>query len=168
MVSHRRLSDSKFTQISRTLLRILADINNAVIQMISMCPLISKSSRPCTYHLVTVTRAPISTGIQPSLSGFTVVSLPSQGPGTYLSFCFLSILLCRQPGRQNLKFSKFTFFVIVVDYYKVQWSGRNQMIRLYLIIAKEFVSHSGWCIYHFVVWLNFTFLHNSQCITLPI
>ena len=37
------LSDSKSLQISKTLLCILADFNNAVVWMVSTCPFISKS-----------------------------------------------------------------------------------------------------------------------------
>ena len=35
---------SKYPQVSRTLLSILADLKNAVVWMVSTCPLISKSS----------------------------------------------------------------------------------------------------------------------------
>ena len=63
MVFHRSLSDSKSTQVSRTLLSILADLNNAVIWMASARPLISKSSNPCASPLVTVPSAPITTGL---------------------------------------------------------------------------------------------------------
>ena len=52
-----------FTNPSRTLLSILADLNNPVVWMVSTRPFISKSSGPCTNHLVTVPRAPITIGI---------------------------------------------------------------------------------------------------------
>ena len=42
---HRRQSDSKSPLVFRTLLSILADLNNAVIRVISILPLISSSSR---------------------------------------------------------------------------------------------------------------------------
>ena len=45
MVFHRSLSDNKPSQISRTLLSILADLNN-VIYIVSTCPIISKFSIP--------------------------------------------------------------------------------------------------------------------------
>ena len=48
MVFHWSLSDSKFLQVSRTLLSSLADLNNAVVWMVSTRPLISKSSSLCT------------------------------------------------------------------------------------------------------------------------
>ena len=47
MLSHWSLSDSK-SQVSRTLLIILANLNNTVVWMVSPCPLISKSSSPST------------------------------------------------------------------------------------------------------------------------
>ena len=40
------LSDSKSPQVSRTFLCILADLNNAVVWMVSTCPIISKVSCP--------------------------------------------------------------------------------------------------------------------------
>ena len=45
-VSHESQSDSKFSQVSRTLLSILAGVNNAVVWMVSTCLLISKSLSP--------------------------------------------------------------------------------------------------------------------------
>ena len=60
MVSHWSLRDSKSTQVSTTLLSILANDSNAVLWMVSTRPLISKSSSPCTIHLMTVPSAPIT------------------------------------------------------------------------------------------------------------
>ena len=63
MVFYWSLSDSKSPQVARTLLSILDDHNNAVVWMVSTCPLISKSSSPCTNPLVIVLRAAIIIGI---------------------------------------------------------------------------------------------------------
>ena len=63
MVFHWSLSDSKSPQVSRTLLSILAVLNNAVVWMVSTCPPTSKSSSPFSNHLVTVPNAPITIGI---------------------------------------------------------------------------------------------------------
>ena len=63
MVSHWSLSDSKSLQISRTPLSIMADLNNAVVLMVSIRPLISKFSTPCTNPLVPVPSAPFIIGI---------------------------------------------------------------------------------------------------------
>ena len=62
-VFHWGLSDSKFPQVSRTLLSILAVLNNAVVWMVSTCPPTSKSSSPFSNPLVSVPNAPITTGI---------------------------------------------------------------------------------------------------------
>ena len=63
MVFHWSLSDSKSPQVFRTLLRILADLNNAVVWMVSIHPVISKSSSPFNNPLVTVLRVQIKIGI---------------------------------------------------------------------------------------------------------
>ena len=46
MVFHWSLSDSKSPQVSRTLLSILAVLNNVVVWMVSTYPPTSKSSSP--------------------------------------------------------------------------------------------------------------------------
>ena len=63
MVFHWSLSDSKSPQVSRTLLSILAVLNNVVVWMVSTRPPTSKSSSPFSNHLVTVPNAPITIGI---------------------------------------------------------------------------------------------------------
>ena len=55
--------DSKSPLVSRTLLSILGDLNNAVVWMVSTRPLISKSSSPFNNPLVTEPSAPITIGI---------------------------------------------------------------------------------------------------------
>ena len=59
---HWSLSDSKSTQISRTLLSILALLSNAVIWIVSTRPSTSKSSSPFNNPLVSVPKAPITIG----------------------------------------------------------------------------------------------------------
>ena len=63
MVLHWSLSESKSPPVTRTLLSILADLNNAVVWMISDCPLIFNSSSPLTKPLGNVTSALIIIGI---------------------------------------------------------------------------------------------------------
>ena len=60
MVFHWSLNDSKFPEVSRTLLSILTDLNNAVVWMVSTRPLIFKSCSPCSNPLVIVPGAPIT------------------------------------------------------------------------------------------------------------
>ena len=62
MVFHLSLSDSKSSQVSRTLLSILADLNNAVAWMVPASALISKSSSLLTKPLGIVPNAPITIG----------------------------------------------------------------------------------------------------------
>ncbi len=63
MVFHWSLSDSKFPQVSRTLLSILAILNNVVVLMVSPRPPTFTSSSPFNNPLVTVPKAPITIGI---------------------------------------------------------------------------------------------------------
>ena len=60
MVFHRSLSDSKSSQVSRTLLSILAVLSNLVVLMVSTSPSTSKSYSPFNNPLVTVPNAPIT------------------------------------------------------------------------------------------------------------
>ena len=62
MVFHWSLSDSKSPQVSRTRLRILVVLSNAVVWIVSTRPQTSKSSMPFNNLLVTVPNAPITTG----------------------------------------------------------------------------------------------------------
>ena len=62
MVLHWILSDSKSPQVSRTRLRILAVLSNAVVWIVSTRPPISKSSRPFNNPLVIVPDAPVTIG----------------------------------------------------------------------------------------------------------
>ena len=61
--THWSLSDSKSPQVSKTLLSILVDLNNAVFLDSLQSFFISKSSWPRTNPLVIVPRAPITFGI---------------------------------------------------------------------------------------------------------
>ena len=63
MVFNWSLSDSKSPQVSRTLLSILAVLNNALIWMVSTRPPTSKSSSPFSNPFVTVPNIPITIGI---------------------------------------------------------------------------------------------------------
>ena len=82
------LSDNKSSQVSRTLLSILADLNNAVAWMVSARPLISKSFSPCTNHLMTVPSPSITIGIGDTFMCHRFFSSP--GRSRYLSLFSLS------------------------------------------------------------------------------
>ena len=140
MVFRWSLSDSKSHQVSRALLSILPDLNNAVVWMVSTRPLISKFSSSFINPSMIIPRETIAIGINVTFM-FHSFSISKQGRGTYPSFHFLSILLCGQSGRQYPQFCKFSFFF--VNCYQVWSSGRDKVIRLYLKIPLEFLSHSS-------------------------
>ena len=125
MVFHWSLSDNKSPQVSRTLRSVLADLNNALVLIVSTHPLISKSFSPCTNPLVTVPRAPVIIGITVTFMFHSFFNSQARSR-YYLSSRFLSVLLCGLLGQQSPQFCKFSFFIfVVVDYYKVWSSGRD-------------------------------------------
>ena len=95
---------------SRILLNILADLNNVIVWIVSSRPLISKSSNPCTNPSATVLRVPFTIGITVTLIFHPFCSALYQGLGTFLSFCFPSVLPCSQLKRQSPLFGMFSFF----------------------------------------------------------
>ena len=109
-VFHRSLRDSKSPQVSGTLLSILAVLNNALVWIVSTHPPTSKSSSPFNSPLVTVPKAPITIGIIVTM--FYSFSIPKQGPRTYPSFHFLSVLFCSQPGQQSPLFQQLLWVLL--------------------------------------------------------
>ena len=109
MVFHWSLSDSKSPQVSRTRLRILAVLSNAVVWIVSTRPPTSKSSRPFNNPLVIVPNAPITIG---TIITFIFHSFfNSLARSRCLSFFhFPSDLSCGPPGQQSLQFCRFSFF----------------------------------------------------------
>ena len=131
MVSHWSLRDNKFSQVSRILLSILSDLNNTVVWMTSISPLIPKSSRAFT-------NLPIRSGLI-QVHQLQLVSLPTFSPflvlwkilDIYLYFCFLLILFCGLPGRPSLLFGRFSFLLTITR------SGRLAGIRISICISKS-------------------------------
>ena len=163
MVFHWILSDHKSPQVSRTLLSILADLDNAVVWMGSTFPLISKSSSPFNNSLVTVPKAPITIGINLTF----ILSFFS------LSFNFTkwSVRTVKSTILQVLFLFFFLFFFLLT----ITRSGRLAEIKWSVGISKSQRSlcisfsrrDSGLWIYYLFAWSNFNFLQNSQWITLP-
>ena len=130
MVSHWSLSDSKSPQVSRTRLRILAVLSNAVIWIVFTSPPTSKSSRPFNNPLVIVPRAPITIGTIVTFMFHSFFN--SLARSRYLSFFSLSFRFilwsagtAKSTILQILLFFFFLFFFFFVDYYEVWSSGRD-------------------------------------------
>ena len=129
MIFHRSLSDSNSSQVSGTLLSILINFNNAVVWIFSTRSLISKSSNPCTNHLVTVTRAPITIGITVTFM-FHCFSFSSLASIMYLSlFPFFYSFILWSAGTAKSTIWQVSFFVLFcflfLDYHEVWSSGRD-------------------------------------------
>ena len=122
MVVHWSLSESKSPQVSRTRLRILAVLSNAVVWIVSTRPPTSKSPRLLNNPLVIVPNAPITIG---TIVTFMFPSFfNSLARSRYLSFFSLSfrfILWSAGPVKSTV----LHFFFLFVDYYEVWSSGRD-------------------------------------------
>ena len=171
MVFHWSLSDSKSPQVSRTLLSILAVLNNVVVWMVSTRPPISKSSSPFSNPLVTVLNAPITIAIIVTCMFHSFFS--SLARSRYLSFfshSFCFILWSAGTAKSTILQVLFFFFLLIIIK-----SGLLAGIRWSVCILKSHGSlcesfsrtGAGLCIYHLLVWSNLNFLHISQWITLP-
>ena len=122
MIFHWSLSDSKSLQVSRTLLSILAVLNNAVVWMVSTRRPTSKSSSPFSNPLVTVPKVPITIGIIVTCMFHSFFN--SLARSRYLSFfshSFSFILWSARTAKSTiLQFLFFSFFFLV-DYCLVFW-----------------------------------------------
>ena len=125
MVLHWSLSDSKSPQVSRTRLRILAVLSNAVVWIVSTRPPTSKSSRPFNDPLVIVPNAPITIGTNVTFMFHSFFN--SLARSRYFSFFSLSsrFILWSAGTAKSTILQIFFFFFFFVDYYEVWSSGRD-------------------------------------------
>ena len=169
MVFHWNLSDSKSPQVSRTLLSILAVLNNVVVWMVSARPPTSKSSSPFSNPLVTVPNAPITIGIIVTCMFHSFFN--SLARSRYLSLfshSFSFILWSAETAESTIL--QVLFFLLIIIR-----SGLLAEIRWPVCMSKSHGSicvlfsrtGAGLCIYHLFEWSNLNFLHISQWITLP-
>ena len=122
------LSDSKYPQVSSTLLSILDNLNNEVVWMVDTRPIISISSSPYINPLVTVPRASISIGINVTFMFHSFFfQFPSKIEVFILLFHFLSILLCGQPEQHSPQFCMFFFFCCWLLSGLVVWPGLGDL-----------------------------------------
>ena len=129
MVFHWSLSDNKSPKVSRTLLSILAGLNNAVVYIVSTRPLTSKSSSPFTNPLVTVSKAPIIIGIIVTFMFHSFFQFPNMVEVLILLFAFFQLYSVVSQDSKVHKSAGSLFVVVVVVvvdyYYKVCSSGRD-------------------------------------------
>ena len=159
MVFYWRLSESKSSQVSRTLLSILAVFNNAVIGMVSTWPPTSKSSRLFNNPLVTVPKTPITIGIIVSFIFHSFFcSLARSRYLSLFSHSFSFILWSAGTAKSTIlqiffSFFLFFFFLLLLSIIR---SGLLAEIRWSVCISKSLrslcVSFSrtgaGLCVYH--------------------
>ena len=110
MVFHWSLSDSKSCQVCRTLLSILAVLNNAVVWMVSTRPPTSTSSSPFNNPLVTVPKAPITIGIIVTFMIHSFFQFPSRVEVLILLFTFFQFysVVSRDSSVDNFSNSLFS------------------------------------------------------------
>ena len=166
MVFHWSLSDSKSPQVSRTLLSILAVLNNAVVWMVSTHPHTSKSSSLFNSPLVTVLNAPITIGIIVTFMFHSFFSsLVRLRYLSFFSFSFSFILWSTKSTILQVLF----FLLITIRsglLAKIRWSVCMSKSHRSLCVSFSWTA-AGLCIYHLFVWSNLNFLHISLWITLP-
>ena len=181
MVFHRSLSDSKSPHVSRTRLRILAVLSNAVVWIVSTRPLTSKSSRPFNNPLVIVPKAPITIGtiVTFMFHSFFNPLVRSRYLAFFFKFLQIYSMVRRDSKVDNLAnslfffFSFFSFFLLLIIIRSgllagIRWSVC--MLKSHWCLCVKFSrTGAGLRIYHLLVWsnLNLNFLHISQWIILP-
>ena len=137
MVFHWSLSDSKSPQVSRTLLSILAVLNNAVVWMISSLPPTFKPSSPFSNPLVTVPNAPITIGIIVTFMFHSFFQFP----------CKVEVLI--------LLFLFFQFYSVVSRDSKVDYFASS----LFLLIIVSSGHLAGYYYYYYYLGLLHSHIH---------
>ena len=113
MVFHWSFSDSKSSQVSRTRLRILAVLSNAIVWIVCTCPPTSKSTRPFNNPLVIVPNAPITIGTIVTFMFHSFFN--SLARSRYLSFFSLSFrFILWSAGTAKSTILQILFFLLIV------------------------------------------------------
>ena len=156
MVSHWSLSDSKSPQVSRTRLRILAVLGNAVIWIVSTSPPTSKSSRPFNNPLVIVPKAPIT--IDTIITFIFHSFFNSLARSRYLSFFAHSFrFILWSAGTTKSTILQILFFLLIIKTFGllagIRWSVCMSKSHRSLCVSFSKTAAGLW-IYH----LKFKFL----------
>ena len=134
------LSDSKSPQVSRTRLRTLAVLSNAIIWIVSTRPPTSKFSRPFNNPLVIVPKAPIIIGTIVTFMFHGIFQFSSKFEVLIVPCTFLQIYsVVRRDSKVNYFANSLFFFFFFGDYYKVWSYGRDYYYYYYYYYySKEF------------------------------
>ena len=163
MVFPWTLSDNKSPQVSRTRLRILAILSNAVVWIVSTRPPTSKSSRPFNNPLVIVPNAPITIGTIVTLMFYSIFN--SLARSRYLSFfshSFRFILWSDRTAKSTILQILFFLLIIMRSGLLAGISSSVCMLKSHWSLCVSFFrTDARLCIYHSFVWSNWNFLHIS-------
>ena len=131
MVFHWSLSDIKSPRISRTLLSILADLNNALVWMFSIRPLYFQVLQFLYQSLVTVPSAPITIGITVTFTFHGFFQFLNQIEIYIFLFTFLHFysVVSRDSKVHNSASFLFFFFFFFFFWLFINRSGRLAEIR---------------------------------------
>ena len=140
--------DFEWQQVSWTLLIILADLNNAVVLMVSTHPLISKSSSSCTNLFVTVLSPPVTIGITVTFMFHSFFSFLAR----YLSLFLLSFSFTMWPARTAKSTIWQILFLLIVTRFghlaKIWWSVYISKSQRILRVSFSW-TYSGLYIFYF-------------------
>ena len=156
----------KSPQVSGTLLSILADLNNAVVWIVSSRALISNSLIPFTNLLGTVPRAPIIIGITVTFMFHSLFS--SQARSWYLSLFSSSFnFYLWSAGTAKFTIRQVRFFCgLSLDLVEIRRSVCiSKSLRSLCVSFSK--TDSGLCKCHLCVWSNLNVLHSSLVDHLP-
>ena len=160
MVFHWSLSDSKSPQVSRTLLSILAVLNNAVVWMVSTRPPTSKPSSPFSNPLVTVPNAPITIGIIVTFMFHSFFNSLARSRYSSLFSHSSSFILWSAGTAKSTILQVLSFLLIIIKsslLAGIRWSVC--MLKSYRSLWGAFSrTGAGLCIYHLLVWSNLSFV----------
>ena len=121
---HWSLRDSKSAQVSRTLSSILAALNNLLVRMFSLHPLISKYSSSSNKPLVNVPKALTTVGIIVTFMVHSFFNSLARSRILIFLFTFFQFYSVISRDIKVNDFPSFLFFFFC-DYFNVWSSGRD-------------------------------------------
>ena len=146
MVFHWIFSDSKTPQVSRTLLSILAYLNNVAVWMVSTRPLFSKPPSPFINPLVTVPRAPIIIGKNVTLHVLQFFQFPSKVKVFILLFSFFQFFLLRSARIKKIHNSANSLFLLIITrpgrLAEIRWSACISEFQRILCVSFSWTNSS--------------------------